>query len=91
MKVKIVNISHIFYKVVEISLYIAILFFTLRAVINLGTLFLSLTRSPNQSSEFDVVATCQKIASQATNEHWGYNSCIEELSKTIRQGKIISL
>ena len=37
-----------------------------------------------EHDHWDVVLECQKIASQTTNDNWGYKGCLEELDEIIK-------
>lgn len=46
-----------------------------------GTKFLEARGTYRDKTEWDVVLECQKISAQATNEGWGYASCLEALEE----------
>jgi hypothetical protein len=41
-----------------------------------------------QPGKYQITLECQKIASQATNEDWGYANCLKELEDSIDNLKI---
>lgn len=51
---------------------------------------LTATQPPSKTTT-DVVMFCQEIASKATNKDWGYKSCLDEVSKTIKKRPVETL
>jgi len=69
-------------KILSTGLNLLILYWIVQLLIS-GVTWLEAHSTGKNHTSWDVVLECQKISAQATNEEWGYKSCLESLQEQI--------